>query len=88
MSDLTSGVQLWDYFWDIPFGGGNIHSPGITETDTEVLASHMYELSVSAWFSVSDGEGGSASVQLIPEPSTTVLAGMFAMLFWIFRRRT
>ena len=98
--DLTSNSELWNYGWSFGFNqrSGNVPwDPGSEYTvanfnlDTDFLASHQYELTMETGSQAGD-DMESAQIQLtglqvVPEPSTTLLLAACGAALVISRRR-
>jgi hypothetical protein len=94
--DITADSQLWDYHWDqsqadsgnIPWDPayGYFGMVNFT-TSTDFLASDEYELTLTVSANAGDDTANAQIEVTVPEPSTTLLLGVFGAALAILHRR-
>jgi len=94
--DMTSDSEVWTYGW-FSFGPDVGTIPWIDDYTAQLLlptsfmASHQYELTMSTWMDAADDSEVAlirlTGLQVIPEPSTTLLLAAFGAVLLLPRRR-
>jgi hypothetical protein len=99
--DATAGVELWNYGWEgqdrrnvpwiDPVGGTDWRAAAALNPETDFLASHQYELTM---YTVTGANHDDQRIliqltglEVIPEPSTTLLLAVCGAALVILRRR-